>query len=115
MYGIESLFEQFGAIAFVFVFLKMWMVTDALRTGNDRMWYLIVFLPFGEIAYFILFKLGDLLPRDWWRKLIPVRKSSLATLERAAEHSPSFNNRVAYADALFDRGRYPVSVHPTPR
>jgi hypothetical protein len=46
LFGLESLFS-------------LWMLVDAVQRGAARYWYPIIFLPFGQLAYFFSVKIHD--------------------------------------------------------
>ena len=102
-----GILQQYGSVAWLFLIFKAFMLVDCIRTGNDRMWYVIVFVPFGEFAYFFMFKAQDPALRKALRTIIPRARVSIELLRREAEQSPSFKNREQYADALLDARRYP--------
>jgi tetratricopeptide (TPR) repeat protein len=79
---------------------KLWMILDASRRRVHALWYLVVLLPLGDLVYFFAVKLRDF-------NVHPgpppeVRPSELSLLEREAEASPSFHNRVRLGWALLD-------------
>jgi tetratricopeptide (TPR) repeat protein len=68
-----------------------------------RVWYLVVVLPFGGLVYFFAVKLRDFNIRPGPApEPLPVE---LSVLEAEVEASPSFQNRVRLAWALFERER----------
>ena len=101
-YGIEG----YGWIGVLLLLFKGWMVMDAMRSGNDKMWYLIVFVPFGELIYFFTFKLPDFIPWYSLRTLIPKPKVPLKQLQRAATESPSIKNKELYVEGLIREKEY---------
>jgi hypothetical protein len=70
------------------------------------MWYVIVFVPFGEFAYFFMFKAHDPALRRALRAIIPQARVSLEQLRREADQSPSFKNRERFADGLLEARRF---------
>lgn len=76
-YYLDYLFDDFGVFALLFLIFKVWMIIDAIQSGNDRMWYVIVFVPFGEVIYFFMFKVHDPALRSLWRRVFPKPKPSL--------------------------------------
>lgn len=87
---------------------SLWMLVDAIRRGSERYWFLIIMLPFGEWAYFFRVKIHD--PEFSWLKdsyrRLTTKKLSIDDLRYRLQTTPSFNNRVILAQALFDAGRY---------
>ena len=98
--------QQYGSLAWLFLLFKAFMLVDCVRSGNDRMWYVIVFVPFGEFAYFFMFKAHDPALRRALRAIIPQARVSLEQLRREADQSPSFKNRERFADALLEAHRF---------
>lgn len=102
---------------------RVWMFIDALRRGAPRLWLFVLWLPFGDVAYFFVVKL-----RDFGVRPAPAPEAppevDLPRLRAAVEASPSFANRVALgwgllreqqpAEALgcFERAR---TTHPHDR
>jgi hypothetical protein len=79
---------------------KLWMLLDASRRRVHRLWYLVVALPFGGLVYFFAVKLRDFNVRPGPPpQTVPV---ALSRLESEVESSPSFQNRVRLAWALFE-------------
>jgi hypothetical protein len=79
---------------------KFWMLFDASRRRVHRIWYLVVLLPFGGLVYFFAVKLRDFNVRPGPAPVAP--PVELSVLEREVESSPSFQNRVRLAWALFE-------------
>jgi|LakMenEpi03Aug12_release.lakeMendotaPanAssembly.Ray.scaffolds.fasta_scaffold252779_2 hypothetical protein len=101
-YGLEG----YGWIGALLLLFKGWMVMDAIRSGNDKMWFFIVFVPFGELIYFFTFKLPDFIPWYTLRGLIPKPKVPLKQLQRAATESPSIKNKELYVEGLMREREY---------
>jgi len=80
------------------------MFVDALRRGAPRLWLFVLWLPFGDLAYFFMVKLGDFgaRPAPLPGEPVPV---DLATLRAAVESSPSYTNRVALGWGLLKEGQ----------
>jgi hypothetical protein len=85
---------------------SIWMVVDAIRRGASQYWWLIIMVPFGEVAYFIAIVLPDL-RRNGTLKRLFTRPPTLAQLEQAFEETPSHHNRLLLARALHDDGQFP--------
>jgi len=84
----------------------IWMLVDAIERRPPYYWYIIVFLPFGPFVYFFAIKIHDF-DLGWLRRTIkPERKASIEELLDRLRRSPSFNNRMAYAVALYEAGRW---------
>jgi hypothetical protein len=93
-----------GYLALAF---KAWMMVDALRRRAPLLWFPVLMLPFGDWVYFFTVKLPDyrVAPGAAAPPVIQApdpRPSKVTLLERAAEESPSFHNRVELAWALLD-------------
>jgi len=101
-----ALGDGFSFLALVCLAFKGWMIMDAIRSGNDRMWYIILFVPFGEWIYFFMFKAHDPHVRRYLKRILPQRKANLEMLKREAVNSPSVRNRQLLADGLFDAGKF---------
>jgi hypothetical protein len=93
LFGLESLFS-------------LWMLVDAVQRGAARYWYPIIFLPFGQVAYFFSVKIHD----PEFRPLLSAfrgltkPKVSLDELRFRAGETPSFANKLTLAQALYDAG-----------
>lgn len=83
---------------------RVWMFVDALRRRAPRLWLFVLWLPFGDLAYFFVVKLGDFgaRPAPLPDEPAPV---DLAKLRQAVESSPSFANRVALGWGLLREGQ----------
>src|SRR5262245_14099075 len=99
LYGLQSIFS-------------LWMVVDAARRGAAGYWYPVIFLPGGPIAYFFLVKIHDYQFRGirqfFQRVFAP--KVTLEKLRFSAEETPSFVNKLALAQGLYDAALYPEAV-----
>lgn len=83
---------------------KIWMVVDSIqRLGLGSWWpYFIFFFPFGSWIYFYVEKLPTMnLRAPSFR-----RPPSLETLRYAFQDSPSVENEVRLAAALYDAGEF---------
>jgi hypothetical protein len=84
----------------------IWMLVDAIERRPPYYWYIIVFMPFGPLVYFFAIKIHDY-DLGWIRRsLRPERKPSIEELLDRLRRSPSFANRMAYALALYEAGRW---------
>jgi hypothetical protein len=88
---------------------SLWMLVDAARRGAGYIWYAIIMMPFGEVAYFLAVKVHD--PEFAALRLaFRPRPPSLDQLRFEAEHTPSFENRAILARALQDDGEHVEAV-----
>jgi hypothetical protein len=84
---------------------SLWMLVDAARRGAGYVWYMIIMMPFGEVAYFFAVKIHD--PEfAAFRRNAFSKPPSLDQLGFNAEHAPSFENRLMLAQGLHDNGRH---------
>lgn len=90
-----------SAIALAF---KLWMLFDALRRGVHALWYFVVILPAGDLVYFFAVKLRDfnVRPAPPAPEQSGVTVPSIAEREAAVADSPSYDNRVQLAWALYE-------------
>lgn len=86
------------------VVFKLWMIFDATRRRVDRWWYYVLLLPVGDLVYFFSVKLRDFNMRDS-APPGPPKSLELTKLEREAEQSPSFHNRVRLGWGLLEVGQ----------
>lgn len=84
---------------------SLWMLVDAARRGAGYVWYMIIMMPFGEVAYFLAVKIHD--PEfAAFRLDLFSKPPSLDQLRFNAEHTPSFENRLMLARGLHDQDRH---------
>jgi Flp pilus assembly protein TadD len=81
------------------------MLVDAARRGAGYVWYLIIMMPFGEIAYFLAVKIHDPEFMALWHRFT-WRPPSLDQVRFEAELTPSFQNRSILAHTLHDDGHF---------
>ena len=81
------------------------MLYDAIKRGAAQHWWIIVLVPFGEVAYFAAVVWPDIRRKGAWRSLFE-RPPSLKELREAFEETPSHHNRVRLAQGLFDAGEF---------
>ncbi len=91
---------------------SLWMLIDAIRRRSPFYWYILILLPFGEIAYFLMVKIHD--PewqpiRDRFASIFQ-RKASLQDLRYRREQTPSFENTVGLAQALYNAKQFEEAV-----
>ncbi|MEZ4446999.1 MAG: tetratricopeptide repeat protein [Polyangiaceae bacterium] len=83
------------------VILKIVMFRDAVRRGVASHWYWIIgFMPAGELVYFAVFKLDEV---GWLR---PRRKRVGWGAERTAPLAPGVDRSLDHAQTLYEAGRY---------
>ena len=82
---------------------SLWMLVDAARRGAGYVWYMIIMMPFGEVAYFLAVKIHD--PEFAAFRRRP-RPASLDQLRFNAEYTPSFENQLMLAQGLHDADRH---------
>jgi hypothetical protein len=84
---------------------SLWMLVDAARRGAGYVWYMIIMMPFGEVAYFLAVKIHD--PEfAAFRLDLFSKPASLDQLRFNAEHNPSLENRLMLARGLHDEDRH---------
>lgn len=88
---------------------SLWMLVDAASRRAGYVWYMIIMMPFGEIAYFLAVKIHDPEFRAFGRSFT-YKPPSLEQLRFNAEHTPSLENRLLLARGLHDDGRYTEAV-----
>ncbi len=79
------------------------MLYDAIKRGADQYWWIIVLVPFGEIAYFAAVVWPDIKRKGSWESLFR-RPPSVRQLRDAYDETPSHHNRLRLAQGLFDAG-----------
>ena len=87
---------------------SVWMLIDALQRGARSYWYMVVMLPFGEWFYFFKVKIHDpefAFLRNAWQG-VSSKPVSVEQLKLRLDQSPSFENRLAFAQALYDNEHY---------
>ena len=92
---------------------SLWMLIDAFgRRGVPRYWYFVVLMPFGEFFYFFKYKIHD--PDFAWLKApfsnLLVKPISIRELRFNLEQTPSVANKVALAQALYDKDEYEEAI-----
>ena len=94
---------------------KLWMLVDALRRRVHLLWYVVLMVPFGDVVYFFAVKLRDFNVRENPQAnptpAPPDPQAVLAELEREAELSPSFHNRIRLGWALLDQQQPERAAH----
>jgi hypothetical protein len=97
--GLESVFS-------------LWMLVDAAQRGAAMYWYPIIFLPFGQLAYFFTVKVHD--PEFRTLRLFFASlfkpKVTLEQLRYRAKETPSFANKLALVQAIHDAQLYVEAV-----
>ncbi len=80
---------------------KVWMLVDAKKRRLPDYWYYIIFLvPFGGVYYFFKYKINDYKFGQLFK-----RPPSLAQIEYNYKTTPSLENRITLAQALYDARR----------
>ena len=80
---------------------KVWLLVDVHKKRMPQYWFFIIFfVPFGDVVYFFMHKIKDFKFRKWFES-----PPSLAEVEYRYQATPSINNRIVYAKALYDAGR----------
>lgn len=82
---------------------SLWMLYDAIKRGAAEYWWLIVLVPFGEVAYFAAVVWPDIKRQGNWDSLFR-RPPSIKQLRAAYEETPSHQNRLRLAQGLCDAG-----------
>lgn len=87
---------------------SLWMLIDAIRRRCPFYWYILILMPFGEIAYFFMVKIHD---PEWQFVHDAVSsilrgKTSLEQLRYRQQQTPSFENTVELARALYNAKNY---------
>lgn len=85
---------------------SVWMLVDAIKRRAPEYWWLIVLIPFGELAYFFAVKLPDMQFTTTLGKRLFTRRMSLQALRMEYTQTPSHENRVRLAQSLHDHGQY---------
>ncbi len=87
---------------------SLWMLGDAVRRGSKSYWYFVVLLPFGEFVYFFMVKIYD--PEfDAIRAFVTglfEKKVTVEDLRFRARETPSYANKLALGQGLYDEGAY---------
>lgn len=82
------------------IILKIFMFRDAVKRGVPTIWFwLIAFMPFGEVIYFFVYPFDDTRLRqrffNWFRS--PRRRYAV---------SPTVEHKFELAQALYDEGKF---------
>jgi hypothetical protein len=94
------------ASLYAFPLLKAGAVLHAMRAGVAHVWFwVIVFVPFGELIYFGMLLLPDG-GRVATRIVAKKDRRPLRHFRYAYEQNPSLQNEVALADRLTDEGEF---------
>ena len=85
----------------LWLMFKVWLLVDVHKKRRPQYWFFIIFfVPFGDVVYFVMHKVKDLKKGKWFEP-----PPSLAEVEHRYQTTPSVNNRLLYAKALFDAER----------
>ncbi len=85
---------------------SMWMLVDALQRRQERYWYFVVLMPFGELVYFFMVKIHD--PDMRWLKnslRLGPRAPSVDDLRYRLRLNPCQANIITLAQALYDKNQ----------
>ena len=95
----------FSLLSAAWLAFKIWMVVDAIRRGAAYYWFFIIFfLPFGELVYFAMVKADDFrLPK---LEGLFQRPPSISDLRFRFQNTPSLDNQLALAQALLQSGQW---------
>lgn len=83
---------------------SLWMLYDAIKRGAAEYWWLIVLVPFGEVAYFAAVVWPDIKRQGNWDSLFR-RPPTIKQLRASYEETPSHHNRLRLAQGLHDAGQ----------
>ena len=79
-----------------------WMLVDAHQRKAQWYWYIIIMLPFCEVAYYLAVKVNDA-PLQQGNKALYEGNKSLQVLMMESENCPSLENRIHCAQKLYDQ------------
>jgi hypothetical protein len=86
----------------------LWMLVDAVRRRSRFYWYLIILMPFGEWAYFLVVKIHDPMFdgiratfERWTTRRVPIQ-----SLRERLERAPTCDGHLAVGHALYDEQHY---------
>lgn len=88
---------------------KAWMFIDAVRRNAPSHWFwVIMVVPFGDVAYFFAVKMRDRGMRMMAERMLEgfKRPPSIDELEERYHTTPSLLHRTQLAQGLFDAGRF---------
>lgn len=88
--------------AFETVF-RLWMLVDCVQRGGGFYWYVILWIPFGPLAYFLAVKIHDYDLRPLKRLLRFERPPTVAALRFRLQESATPANKLALAQELVAR------------
>ncbi len=97
-------------IPLLFLALKVWMLIDASRRKAPQHWYyIIIFVPFGGLIYFVMVKAKDFNTGKIAR--IFKGSESLKDLKIQYQETPSLDNKLRLAQALYDHHQNTEAEH----
>lgn len=82
----------------------LWMLVDAMQRRAEYYWYIIIFVPFGEWAYFFAIKIHDYNIR--WPFSSSGKPPSVDKLRYKAKQNPCLANKLALAHALYAKDEF---------
>lgn len=98
--------------------IALCMIIHIIKTGQDRMWIFLVWIPLlGPLTYFLMIILPGLLGTKHGHKLVRgVHKTlnpdrELKEAQDNFEHIATVDNRIRLADALFDKGQFSEAMN----
>lgn len=92
-----------GVLYAVQTVFTLWMLVDCMRRGGGFYWYVILWMPFGPLAYFLAVKIHDYDLRSLARLLRFERPPSVGSLRFRLNESATPANRLALAQELVAR------------
>ena len=94
------------ALYYLALAFQLWMLVDCVKRRADFYWYIVLLIPFGAWVYFFVVKVHDF-NLAWLRRMLKRDgASTLRELRYRVDKTPSAENRIRLADALFDQGQY---------
>jgi hypothetical protein len=91
LYGLQSMFS-------------LWMFVDAAQRRASRYWLPVIWLPFGPFVYFFAVKIHDREFRELRKPFEALFKPkvTLEQLRYRVSETPSFANKLALAQGMYD-------------
>jgi hypothetical protein len=94
-----------STLLYLWIGFKLWMVVDAVQRGVAFRWFcIIVCIPFGAVAYFVMVKYPG--NRVGTRYVPSGADYSTEELRYQYEQAPSLDSEVRLAARLYDEGIY---------
>lgn len=92
-----------GVLYAVQTVFTLWMLVDCMQRGGGFYWYVILWMPFGPLAYFFAVKIHDYDLRSIKRLLRFERPASVAALRFRLQETATPANKLALAQELVKR------------